>query len=824
MEDQEPGATLQKLSNSDPDTTRVKLLLKLSSFYFSKPALKKADKDSALLLYTQAVEFSHHLKFFRGAADAMLLVDKIYGAEKSSDNLQATLSTLNDTGRIKLLLEMAKYKMYNSVRKKGDMDTALSYTRKALVLSESVNSVDFRTKSLLQFAYYYYWNYNPRQGKETFQKAFDYCRKARYLPGEISVCLMIGTCIVSDETLFNLLLNYRNQMLVDYKEQADRTVILNMQRKIIKALIISAGDHYYENRTDLTEKESLWAIELGKIDDSINVRPYNDVAFLYIVKGNLSKALSYSLEATRIQEKPGNTIFNESTYENIGKIYFDLGKFEQSLEYYKKAISIVQKKGMIVRGGILKNTTKAYIGMNKPQEALSFLRGNTKPETLRDPASKTAIAEAMGNCYNALGKYDKAEEYYLESLKDAKSIGKIEMLIAFFPLSKLYIRTRQYAKAISYLKELVTKSTSAMVPLNVQSESYFMLFKADSALGNYLTAINYLHQYKALNDSIFNDTKNKQVEELKVQYETDKKDQQLRLKEKDINLLAKQGQLQHTVLQQTKVSRNVFIGGAIMLTLLLGLAFNRYGLKQRSNNKLQKQQSQINQQNHTLQLLIKEQQKLLEEKEWLVKEIHHRVKNNLQIVVSLLNTQAAHLQEGDALMAIQQSRHRIQVISLLHQKLYQAETSSLIDMQVYIREVVSFLKDSFSGINHLYFNQQIDAISLDISQAVSVGLILNEAVTNCIKYAFPNNINGNIKITFTKEDDERLLLIVTDNGVGITKDIDPSQRNSLGMQLMQTLSEQLDGNMQIENKEGTIVKVCFRQQVVERINDTAYNI
>lgn len=348
------------------------------------------------------------------------------------------------------------------------------------------------------------------------------------------------------------------------------------------------------------------------------------------------------------------------------------------------------------------------------------------------------------------------------------------------------------------------------------ADIHWMLFRIDSVEGKYEYAMHELLQYSSLMDSMYNATESKQTTEVKIQYETEKKDNNIRM-------LTKQAELNDAQLKQERLPRNVFIGGAIMLTLLLGLAYNRYRLKQRSNKQLQQQQTQINQQNHSLQSSIREQQKLLSEKEWLVKEIHHRVKNNLQIVVSLLNTQAAHLEQGDALTAIQESRHRMQVISLLHQKLYQAETSSLIDMQVYIREVVSYLKESFKGINRLYFSQQIDAISLDISQAVPVGLILNEAITNCIKYAFPNNINGNITVSFTKEDDRNLLLTVADNGVGIATGIDPAQRNSLGMRLMQTLSEQLDGNIKIENKQGTTVRICFRHQVIEQLADTSGN-
>ena len=134
---------------------------------------------------------------------------------------------------------------------------------------------------------------------------------------------------------------------------------------------------------------------------------------------------------------------------------------------------------------------------------------------------------------------------------------------------------------------------------------------------------------------------------------------------------------------------------ALLLTLLL-LSYNRYRLKQRSNQQLQAQQrvlqerqEEINYKNTTLQLL-------LTEKEWLLKEIHHRVKNNLQIVMSLLNAQATYLSDEAALSAIQESQHRVQAMALIHQKLYQSEQVARISMPAYIQEVVSYLRDSYN--------------------------------------------------------------------------------------------------------------------------------
>ena len=184
-------------------------------------------------------------------------------------------------------------------------------------------------------------------------------------------------------------------------------------------------------------------------------------------------------------------------------------------------------------------------------------------------------------------------------------------------------------------------------------------------------------------------------------------------------------------------------------------------LKQRSNIKLQKQQGEINTQNNQLQILLGEQKKLVEEKEWLVKEIHHRVKNNLQIIISLLNAQSEFLESPTALNAIQESRERMQAIALIHQKLYQPDHGTLINMASYIQDMTHNLQSSFTQANRIHFSLHAEPIELDVSQAVPLGLILNEAITNSIKYAFPKPATGTITIHLQRKDDCYIALSIS---------------------------------------------------------------
>ena len=253
------------------------------------------------------------------------------------------------------------------------------------------------------------------------------------------------------------------------------------------------------------------------------------------------------------------------------------------------------------------------------------------------------------------------------------------------------------------------------------------------------------------------------------------------------------------------IMRYVFIGSLLVLVLFAALLYNRSRLKTNANKNLEIKRQQIDEQNEQLK-------KLLAEKEWLLKEIHHRVKNNLQIVISLLNTQSAYLENQDALMAIQNSQHRMHAMSLIHQKLYQSDNVSMIDMSWYIYELIIYIKDCYASEKNISFNVETEKIFLDVAQAVPMGLIVNEAINNTVKYAFPKNTKGEVNVSFKNTGQDLYQLIISDNGIGLPKDFDIDETESLGMNLMRGLADQLDGTFSLENKNGLMIMVTFRKK------------
>lgn len=200
----------------------------------------------------------------------------------------------------------------------------------------------------------------------------------------------------------------------------------------------------------------------------------------------------------------------------------------------------------------------------------------------------------------------------------------------------------------------------------------------------------------------------------------------------------------------------------------------------------------------------------LKEKEVLLKEIHHRVKNNLQIVTSLLQMQSRRTKEPKALEVLLDSKNRIASIALVHEKLYRSEDLANIDFGQYIPDLTTHLFDTYNvSSNTVNININVEHNPLPIDRAIPCGLIVNELVSNSLKYAFPANRKGKIKIEFYADSDDTLTLIVQDNGIGIPKEFDIETTHSLGLTLVQELVEQLEGTLELTRKQGTEFKITF---------------
>jgi PAS domain S-box-containing protein len=203
----------------------------------------------------------------------------------------------------------------------------------------------------------------------------------------------------------------------------------------------------------------------------------------------------------------------------------------------------------------------------------------------------------------------------------------------------------------------------------------------------------------------------------------------------------------------------------------------------------------------------------LEEKEVLLKEIHHRVKNNLQIINSLLNLQILQTQNSHTTNIFREIQNRIFSIALVHEKLYMSENFSEIEFNEYVEKMVGHLHNAFQLSSRVTVELNINSVHLDIATAIPCGLILNELVTNALKHAFPGNRKGRIRISFKKSgvsNESNYLLTVKDDGIGMPEHITLDNTDSLGLQLVKILASQLDGTVSLLRNKGTQINITIR--------------
>jgi PAS domain S-box-containing protein len=200
------------------------------------------------------------------------------------------------------------------------------------------------------------------------------------------------------------------------------------------------------------------------------------------------------------------------------------------------------------------------------------------------------------------------------------------------------------------------------------------------------------------------------------------------------------------------------------------------------------------------------------EKEVLLKEVHHRVKNNLQVITSLLDMQAYSLHDAAAIAALEDSQNRVRTMAYVHERLYQSDNLASIDVEEYLDSLVGHLRTAYEGAAHrITTNSSIAPIALDLDSAICVGLIVNELVSNSLKYAFPPGYQGvgSIWVGLNVSDGGRVALEVTDNGVGLAPDLSPDSAQSLGLRLVGMLTQQLRGTLEVDRSAGTAFRLTF---------------
>jgi two-component sensor histidine kinase len=207
---------------------------------------------------------------------------------------------------------------------------------------------------------------------------------------------------------------------------------------------------------------------------------------------------------------------------------------------------------------------------------------------------------------------------------------------------------------------------------------------------------------------------------------------------------------------------------------------------------------------------LERQTTLLHQRETMLREIHHRVKNNMQVMSSLLSLQSRVASNPEISRMLEENQNRIQSMALLHEILYQSEDLAVVDFSKYLRRMVDQLFRSYGVDNRqIRLHTALDAVGLELDDALPCGLLISEVVSNSLKHGFPEGRKGEVRIVLRRQSTAKVWLVVSDNGVGLPEHLDWTKSRSLGLRLVRVLAQQLRANLDIRSQGGTEVKLVF---------------
>lgn len=750
---------------------KQRLLLHTVSGYLFTISQGQVDLDSTLLITSRIYGLSPFLIYSEGLGDGKPTPGSVLLEAGKVSEAEALLITSKNSDRIKLLLELGSFYLYRPGSDPFHLKQASRFIQQAIRESDQERSPTWKAKALTLHAFYLN---QSRQGDESFktiEEVINYTKKSGNKSLEAQAHLDAAQLLPFGHPSR---MAYLVKSLALFKS-------VQAHEKTIQTQSATVVEHFITKRFDKAEQclHAMLKVQ-QQIQYQHNQYAYDVLAYLADIRSNYSLAMEHANKSHEYLDSKSDSVLAPLFYSRKATIFSHVHKDKDAFAWYDKALEGKTNETRLF-------WYKAFFGKvlllnhhKRPEEALMLLQeigSEFPPVSLFEQMHFTLL---KGLALDNLRRFGEAEVHYGKFLAMVEHFPtefiNVEFPQALVFISRFYSEVNQTKKA----RELLEKTRRFLLQQPHGSAVFYdALFKIDSTEGRYLTAVEDLQHMIHFSDSAESIEQRKKTEELVVQYETEKKD-------KDIQLLKQEGELQQARLDQFQFTRNITFAGATLLLFIAGLLYYLYVLKQKSNKQL----------TH-----------LLNEKEWLLKEIHHRVKNNLHTILSLLESQSRKL-SSEASNALQESQNRVYAMSLIHKKLYQSTDVSSINMEDYLRDLVQHLRDSFGSAGSMRFSLQLEAVELDVSQAVPVGLIVNEAITNSIKYAFPGKTpGGEINVSLKRGPDNKIILLITDNGIGMANAQENTQ--SLGLKLIRGLTEDIDGTFSIEIKHGVTIIIEF---------------
>jgi len=484
------------------------------------------------------------------------------------------------------------------------------------------------------------------------------------------------------------------------------------------------------------------------------------IGWVYKKKGEFEKALASDIKASGLMEKLDEKKGMAAAYERICEDLTSQGRLDEAMDYAQKAIDVCKENHLddemafaLTMGGYV------TIAGKKNQEAFDYFDRALKLARKQNfnQISLSDFLNNHGNALKRLGRYPEAIKDYEAASAIAKKSNYSNAISATIAnLGEVSLLMGNYKGALAYQLETVRLQEQDSDLSNL-TENYLHVSNIYEHLGDYKLALAYHKKALLIRDSIASVKSDEAMTDMLTKYQTQKKEATILSQQKEIS-------------EQNKIQ---WLGAGVVFLMAAFIIFGIITYRTRAKRS---------------RLLAAKNA----ENELLLKEIHHRVKNNLEVVSSLLALQSAQIDDPNTKEAMLEGQNRVHSIGIVHQKLYQGTNLGAIEMKDYFLNLSESILDSFGAEERVKIELAMEKLDVDIDTAVPLGLIVNELLTNTLKYAFPKGRKGNVLIRLEKKPNGILHLEVSDNGVGKSGVV---HGTGFGDQLISLLTRQLSGKM-----------------------------
>ncbi len=563
--------------------------------------------------------------------------------------------------------------------------------------------------------------------------------------------------------------------------------------------LIELAWHHIHTQPDSTIYYGKRALDLAEsLDDPYRqTKGTNTLGVVYNMLSSHPLALEYFLRTLALNEQIGHQQNVARTLLNISNIFTMREEFSQAQTYLLKALPISQSiKDSGAMMAVYNNLAAVAYGQTKYDSAIQYARQALNiVEKKQGLGAHPEIYNVLGQSHAALRHHAKALFFFRKSLQINQQYEDPGVQTeALGGIAKIHLSKDQTDSAFTYVQQMVQAAQASQLP-DATADANILLSRIYQTTGDHSRSLLHYQRATALNDSILNETTSQRIAQMQIVYETQKREQAI----KDLQ------QEKALSTAQAEKERSLRYGILVIVSLLLGLLamlYNRYRLKQRALRTITEQKGQIEQQN----IIITDKN---QENEVLLREVHHRVKNNLQLILSLFNIQSRQFDDEAVLDFVRDGQNRVRSMALIHQDLYQAQRLDQIRFDHYLKQLADHLRTVYQTERRSIFVWvRAEPVCLNVNTAVPLGLIINELVSNALKHAFSDD-TGRVEISLETRSDQQYTLRVTDDGIGIEKTDSAKTANTMGLNLVRGLVRQLGGTLTMATEASSNFEIVF---------------